>query len=143
MFSSIISLEQLIFHFQKILFGKQPYLLRPLWIIILFSRSVNLNLFEIAIYSWLGSIGDTKEFQVAFRCKITWNDIFVKRSLFCNRHATRSLSNGEYRALCDETKQRLRRRLQWAWHRYILFLLIIIKTIEKIDPDIPVWVWIN
>ena len=50
---------------------------RPLWIIILFSRLVNLYLFEIAIYSWLGSIGDTKEFQVAFRCKITWNDIFV------------------------------------------------------------------
>ena len=42
-----------------------------------FSRSVNLHLFEIAIYFWLRSIGDTKEFQVAFRCKITWNDIFV------------------------------------------------------------------
>ena len=38
---------------------------------------MNLNLFEITIYSWLGSIGDTKEFQVAFGCKITWNDIFV------------------------------------------------------------------
>ena len=43
-----------------------------------FSRSVNLHLFEIAIYFWLRSIGDTKEFQVAFRCKITWNDIFVE-----------------------------------------------------------------
>ena len=38
---------------------------------------MNLNLFEIAIHSWLGSIGDTKEFQVTFRCKITWNYIFV------------------------------------------------------------------
>ena len=38
---------------------------------------MNLHLFEIAIYSWLGSIGDTTEFQVTFRCKIKWNYIFV------------------------------------------------------------------
>ena len=29
------------------------------------------------MYSWLGSIGDTTEFQVTFRCKIKWNYIFV------------------------------------------------------------------
>ena len=35
-----------------------------------------LRLVEIAIYLWLESIGDTTEFQFAFRGKITWNYIF-------------------------------------------------------------------
>ena len=43
---------------------------------ILFSCSVYLHLFEIAIYLWLGSIGDTKGFQFVFRSKITWNYVF-------------------------------------------------------------------
>ena len=43
---------------------------------ILFSCSVYLHLFEIAIYLWLGSIGDTKGFQFVFRNKITWNYVF-------------------------------------------------------------------
>ena len=47
-----------------------------LWNMILFSCSIYLHLFEIAICLWLGSIGDTTEFQFAFRSKITWNFIF-------------------------------------------------------------------
>ena len=35
-----------------------------------------LRLVEIEIYLWLESIGDTTEFQFAFRGKITWNYIF-------------------------------------------------------------------
>ena len=49
---------------------------RPLSNIILFSREMYLHLVEIAIYPWLESIGDTIEFQFAFRSKITWNYIF-------------------------------------------------------------------
>ena len=37
---------------------------------------VYLHLFEIAIYLWLGFIGDTTEFLFAFCCKIWWNSIF-------------------------------------------------------------------
>ena len=44
--------------------------------IILFSCSVYLHLFKIAIYLWLGSIGNTTEFQFAFHSKIRWNSIF-------------------------------------------------------------------
>ena len=35
-----------------------------------------LHLFEIAIYLWLGHIGDTTEFQFPFRGKSTWNYTF-------------------------------------------------------------------
>ena len=34
-----------------------------------------LHLFEIALYPWLGSIGDTTEFHFAFRSKVTRNYI--------------------------------------------------------------------
>ena len=57
-----------------------------------FSRSVNLHLFEIAIYFWLRSIGDTKEFQVAFRCKITRNDIFFESVVSSATVTQRALS---------------------------------------------------
>ena len=76
-------------------------------------------------------MGDTTEFQFAFRRKITWNYTFeatnCRRIIFdflsvrgttesvvsfttviWSHHATRSLSNGDYMALGDETKQRLR-----------------------------------
>ena len=45
-------------------------------IIFIFSCSTYLNSFEIAIYSWLGSNGDTTEFRFAFHGIITWNYIF-------------------------------------------------------------------
>ena len=48
----------------------------PLWNIILVSWSLYLHLFEIAIYLWLGFIGDTTKFLFAFRRKIWWNYIF-------------------------------------------------------------------
>ena len=35
-----------------------------------------LELLEIAIYLWFGSIKGTKKFQFGFRSKITWNYIF-------------------------------------------------------------------
>ena len=68
--------------------------------VLLFSVPSLIRLFEIAIYLWLGSIGDTTEFQFAFRVKITWNRIIevincrriilvfslLKRSLFRNRY---------------------------------------------------------
>ena len=38
--------------------------------IILFSCLMYLHLFEIAIYLWLGSIGDTTEFQMPFIVKL-------------------------------------------------------------------------
>ena len=99
---------------------------------ILFSCSMYLHLFKIAIYLWLGSIRGTTEFQFTFHCKIAQNYIFKLSScrqiisIFCWRmkgskcslfnatviwsyHATRSLLNGK-RALCDETKKRLRSR---------------------------------
>ena len=47
----------------------------PLLNIILFSFSMYLHLFEIAIYLLLGSIGDTTEFQLAFR-------IILRRIIF-------------------------------------------------------------
>ena len=48
----------------------------PLSNVILFSWELYLRLVEIAVYLWLESIGDTTEFQFAFRGKITWNYIF-------------------------------------------------------------------
>ena len=68
--------------------------------VLLFSVPSLIRLFESAIYLWLGSIGDTTEFQFAFRVKITWNCIIevtncrriilvfslLKRSLFQNRY---------------------------------------------------------
>ena len=48
----------------------------PLWIIFLFSCLTYPNLFKVMIYLWLGSIGNTTEFQFAFCHKIRWNSIF-------------------------------------------------------------------
>ena len=48
----------------------------PLWIIFLFSCLTYPNLFKVTIYLWLGSIGNTTEFQFAFCHKIRWNSIF-------------------------------------------------------------------
>ena len=89
-----------------------------------------LHLFEIVLYPWLGSVGDTTEFLFASRSKITRNSILrqltnnvdflsvrgtaVKvvsfSTVILSGHATRSLSNVEYWALCDEIKQQLRTR---------------------------------
>ena len=82
--------------------------------IILFSCLMYLHLFEIAIYLWLGSIGDTKEFQMLFIVKlreiIYFRQLTVDGDFFYfpsvrgtvsfatvirSYHATSSLSNGE------------------------------------------------
>ena len=82
------------------------------------------HLFEIAIYLWLKSIRDTKEFQFAFVVKLCeiiflrqltmeekcWFSLCLKncskRSLFLNRYLVSSrnalsLSDEEWRALCE------------------------------------------
>ena len=41
-----------------------------------FLLSKYLHFFEIAVYLWLGTIGDSTELQLAFRNEITWNNIF-------------------------------------------------------------------
>ena len=63
----------------------------PLWNIILFSCSVYLHLFEIAMYLWLGSNRDETEFQFAFRIKITWNYIFEATVIWCRHENVLSL----------------------------------------------------
>ena len=81
--------------------------------VIFFTCSMYLHLFEMAIDLWLGYIGDTTEFQFAFRSKSTRNCIFEANNFdFLSvrgtavsvvpfvtvtwpRHATRPLSNGK------------------------------------------------
>ena len=75
----------------------------PLWNIILFSCSVYLHLFEIAMYLWLGSNRDETEFQFAFRIKITWNYIFEATVIWCRHENVLSLSTGNRCRLISTT----------------------------------------
>ena len=99
---------------------------------------MNLNLFEIAIYSWLGSIGDTKEFQVAFRCKITWNDIFVV-SVVSSATVTQRALSPTGNTVCYVMRPNNGHEGDYSERGFFFkFFLKIIKTIEKKDPNILV-----
>ena len=54
-------------------------------------------------------------------------------------YCCRFLTNRGESALCDGTKERLGRRLQYARHQCILFLLASIRATEKIDNKTPVY----
>ena len=59
---------------------------------ILFSCTMYLHLFKIAIYLWLGFIRDTTEFQFAFHCKMKFisfssGEVMQHFCLFESQHA--------------------------------------------------------
>ena len=100
---------------------------------------MNLHLFEIAIYSWLGSIGDTTEFQVTFRCKIKWNYIFVVSVVSSATVTQRALSpTGNIGRYVTRPNNGHEGDYSERGTDVFYFFLKIIKTIEKIDPNIPV-----
>ena len=73
------------FHTQRAKPDRQQPMKEPsLNLSFLCSCLMYLRSFDIAIYLWLGSLGDTTEFYFAFRSKITWNYIFLGNLPYTN-----------------------------------------------------------